>query len=755
MSKKILIIPIIIAIAIVGVLIFKSQNTQEAESAKREGLVAYWSFDRGFLQTRNGIDNAMVLDRSGRENHLKMYTNSYGTGSVTSTEGKYNESIYFDYKHGFMRASSVTSTGLLINDKVTVSAWIKPITTSSYRGIVQVGKTALTEKSGYALFVRDTLDTVCFNVSNGVANAISGFSACYEQGWDATDGEWHHIVGQYDTSTNKLRIYVDTVKGTDDTFTGDIAYLSHVVQVGTNSVGGYIFGGDIDEIKIWNRILSKAEIDALYRSRHLLNSVSNVPSRISGTTTEDNIIKRLIAHWTMDTGDVVEGKVLDVSGNGNHLTAYGFYNGQPPTSTAGKRKQAIEFDGNNGCLVLDDPGTNLSDFDLTEELTIATWINITNGIADKGRILMKSGSYNWYLEDYGSANRSCTSRWFGLSDEWLDPTTIMPYGSWQHIAIVYASGTTANGLGKRWYRNGTARDSENTTGTIANTNNDVSIGCDADLTGPFMLGAIDEVKVWNYALTAAEISDEYNNRWNNTDKKTYARTLPRNGLLAYWNMDVNDSTSTAIFDKTGDGFNLKPYGFYANEYPTSTKGKMREAIDFDGTNGYACVADPNNRFDFSGNDEISISAWIYPETGISDGDDFGGEEQDWNIYVEDFGGANRYWAMREQGGLSDEFLYSSNPLKLDRWTHFVYTYASGTAAAGLGKRLYLNGELDNSENTTGGISGEFSRELCIGTLTDAGGGLWQGYVDEVMIWNRALSVEEIERVYEYSLTHRE
>lgn len=77
-------------------------------------------------------------------------------------------------------------------------------------------------------------------------------------------GKWHFIVGTYDGST--MRLYVDGVQAAETPATGDITPSSSDLIIGQNSDNGEdIYKGIVDDIRIYNRALSPAEIGELFQ----------------------------------------------------------------------------------------------------------------------------------------------------------------------------------------------------------------------------------------------------------------------------------------------------------------------------------------------------------------------------------------------------------------------------------------------------------------------------------------------------------
>jgi hypothetical protein len=69
---------------------------------------------------------------------------------------------------------------------------------------------------------------------------------------------WAHLAATYDGSTQRL--YVNGVQVSSRAQTGPIAISSGPLRIGGNAVWGEYFQGRIDEVRIYNRALSQAEV---------------------------------------------------------------------------------------------------------------------------------------------------------------------------------------------------------------------------------------------------------------------------------------------------------------------------------------------------------------------------------------------------------------------------------------------------------------------------------------------------------------
>ncbi len=85
-------------------------------------------------------------------------------------------------------------------------------------------------------------------------------------------------------------------------------------------------------------------------------------------------------------------------------------------------------------------------------------------------------------------------------------------------------------------------------------------------------------------------------------------------------------------------------------------------------------------------------------------------------------------------------LPADTTIQTGTWYHFVGTYD------GARMRLYLNGELDGEVENTGDIH-DSSDSLRIGRYGYYSGWDWHGTIDEVIIWNRALSAADVRTLY--------
>lgn len=200
------------------------------------GLVGYWKLD-------DDNQNGMILDCSGQSNDgvAFNFTDGYGLSTDVPTLSTGNiGSRSFD---GIKSVVYISTNPLSLNG--TVSLWINTLDAgSSYRGLVV--------KPG-------TLGLFLYNNAIGFWDWKSG--TFKNSGVTLNDGAWHHIAFSFQSGVNGgTIIYVDGAPVL-------ITPFSMTLQTGFLSIGGagnnQFFQGLIDDVRIYQRILTSAEIVSL------------------------------------------------------------------------------------------------------------------------------------------------------------------------------------------------------------------------------------------------------------------------------------------------------------------------------------------------------------------------------------------------------------------------------------------------------------------------------------------------------------
>lgn len=209
--------------------------------------------------------------------------------------------------------------------------------------------------------------------------------------------------------------------------------------------------------------------------------------------------ERLIGFWGFDNESGT--KAYDFSGNMNN----GTLTNNPTRTSNGKVGSVIDFDGDNDYVYVADS----SDLDV-DYVTLSAWIYVDEYKDDQRIISREYGTgnpYNIYsLLISGSEDKHLQFRiardGIGLRDIITDDAEI-PLSTWTHVAATY------NGSAAVLYVNGDLVVADyNLPGVIMNDDNPVLIGA-SEFYSRYFNGKIDEVKLWDIALTEEQISAEY------------------------------------------------------------------------------------------------------------------------------------------------------------------------------------------------------------------------------------------------------
>jgi len=176
----------------------------------------------------------------------------------------------------------------------------------------------------------------------------------------------------------------------------------------------------------------------------------------------------------------------------------------------------------------------------------------------------------------------------------------------------------------------------------------------------------------------------------------------------------------------------------------NTSGFVNKGAYFVGSPKYISINDSIGIFD--GTNDFSLTVSIYALNTIFDRIDFRNFiefEGEYNIGLDYDKGTDKLRAYNTYvvGGWKP--IYSLNTVSGSNWYNIVYTYSIVD-----GIKLYVNGNLHDTDGTTGAIDPQaFSSN--IGIFRDDISRQFQGYIDEVAIWDYELNLTQIQDMYEH------
>jgi hypothetical protein len=410
-----------------------------------DGLVLYQSF--------NGEDlsGATSYDRSGNNNN--------GTISgATPTMGKRGQGMSFDGSDDTIGTSSYIPVPA--DCKYSISFWMKSMSVDT-----PTANPISWGYRGFMFYPGSGTDHISFSVDGSWWQGAKSVS-------NLNDMNWHHVVGvnEGNCSTSNLILYIDGVQeGTALAITNASQYY---FIIGSGWAGN--FPGQIDEARLYSRVLSSDEIGQLYRmGEDKINS-----------SQKDNAKNGLIGLWTFDGPDVSGTTAYDRSGQGNNGTISG------AAPAMGKKGQGMGFDGNDRVVTpLKMTGENF--------MTFSAWVK--EGVGNTVNTNFSTNRYGWSVPGFLIYCYNGT-QWRAKIHDASDAIIGTLGNSWNQIGFTY------DGTYLKTYKNGVLVENYNIgSKTIAGDLGTYFGGSDNGFRG-----VIDEVRIYNRALSSDEVGDLYN-----------------------------------------------------------------------------------------------------------------------------------------------------------------------------------------------------------------------------------------------------
>jgi hypothetical protein len=158
----------------------------------------------------------------------------------------------------------------------------------------------------------------------------------------------------------------------------------------------------------------------------------------------------------------------------------------------------LTFNGTSARVVVADA----ADLDLTTGMTIEAWVRPT-ALSGWRTVMMKErpGGLAYTLYAHDQSPRPAAYLNLGGGDRSTPGTAALPLNTWSHLAATY------DGAMLRLYVNGIQVGAQSMTGSIVGTSGALSIGGNS-VWGEHFAGSIDEVRIYNRALSAGEIQTD-------------------------------------------------------------------------------------------------------------------------------------------------------------------------------------------------------------------------------------------------------
>lgn len=704
-------------------------NSTQAPS----GLIASYSFDEGSGQS--------VSDGSGR-GHVGAIS-----GATWTTAGKVGGALSFDGVNDLVTIAD--SAALDLTTGMTLEAWIYP--TALGAGWRTVLMKEFSGELTYTLYANEDVSVPAGYVRVGTGSRrVGGSTSLPLNGWT-------HLASTYDGST--LRLFVNGVQVGSQAVTGPIATSTLPLRIGGNTVWGEYFSGRIDEVRVYNRALTAAEIvtdmnvgTAPAGARLTITGPANNAS-ISGSTvnvtyvSSGDLIQASSVRLRLDGGAEINATALtgqvqltNMSAGTHTLTGYLARSDQSKIEGSDaalvtfttvltqpvQPKLSITAPANNGNIT----GTTVQvSYSSTGDVAQAAFAHFSLDGGSELVVTALNGEFQIEAVGAGSHTlqgylaRADHSKITGSDATAVAFATVLPDTTRPAVVITAPrDGDTVSGAVTL---TATAQDNV-AVGGVQFKLDGTALGGE-DVTAPYSLS-------WNTSIVANGahvLTAVARDASNNTTESLSVNVIVSNaaqvpaGLVAAYGFEEGTGQSAADISGRGHVGTISGASW-------TTAGKFGNALSFDGVNDLVTVAD-SAALDLTTG--MTLEAWVYP-TALSGWrtvlmKEVSGELA-YTIYANDQVAAP---ASYVRIGSTSRRAAGASALPLNAWTHVAATYDGATL------RLYVNGSQVGSQAVTGAIAVS-ALPLRIGG-NNVWGEYFSGRIDEVRVYNRALSAAEI------------
>ena len=718
-------------------------NVSASDLQTTKEATAYYKFDEGNGTTANNLG-------TGGSALNGTLTNMAAPATATSgwtDNGKVGKAINFDGSNDYV---SIPLQNAIASGSLGI--WINPKSFSYGRYIFDSSN----------LYVRmvDSSGNLYF------ANHSSGSLTTY---LIPNVNQWYHLF--FIWTPSNVSVYANGTL----VFNGALANggLTSYLNIGSGDIGN--FNGAIDEVKIFPYALSSDDVKIEYNRGNAVNMASSGLMTAGGSSTSAraeycppgnvegncalNQSPSPVGEWKLDEGTGLTAN--DSSGNGNAGT---LTNG--PTWTQGRFGKGLNFDGvNDGVTV----ASNVSGIN-TKTATVSMWFKTppvtsysSNGIS-VAELSTDFNSHDSFLVSYNDQSGGSVPTMGGLMLNMHSAAGYSLFSSnnrfddnkWHHVEAVFDQNQSTAAAQSTLYVDGkreplTQVGGYNAVHTTSFASSPMYFG-GTNGTSRFFQGALDQVRIYNYARTPAQVAWDYD----------------RGGPMAWWKMDecqggtIHDSSGNGISGTltVGSGGTQTAVGTCttaSSAWGNGATGKFNSSLNFDGTDDAITTSSNIPGIDSK---TVTVSMWFKTPTvssyvnkmlfelagDITSHDAFAiGFNDDTGGTPPTMGGIDL--AMHSAAGYS---VYSSNNRYDDNaWHHLVAVFDRTQATATTQSALYIDGSVSPMTNVNYSAVHTTPFAANPAYIAARGGSLYyfNGQLDDVRVYNYALTQDQIKLIF--------
>jgi len=668
------------------------------------------SIDKRLISTgAPGVCTADTLDIFEDSSCVALYGLNYdasdasGNYDGTPTNVDFNAPGYIDYAASFNGSSNVDvgTIGGLLTSKVSssISLWFNT-SEASPNGDFLIS-TYTSSYFNYYVWLREAYGNLYVQFESRFAGNTTTIQVITP---NINDGNWHHLVVMLDVPNLKNKMYIDgsfAVEGTISTSTAS----------GSNGIIGGAFVGGIDQVRIFNKALSAAEVTTLYGEVACKYTCTTDTNGFPATASSD-----LVAYYKLDND------ATDETGTHNATATNVTFDG-------GRYGAAASLNGSSSI----DTGISTTNFvsdlnDRTVDFSFSAWTQI-DSYPQGDNTIFYIGNYNVYspnyaaiILDFRSGNKKIR---FTHQTQYIESTSTFnsPTG-WVHVVGVRESSVL------KLYINGSLE--ANVTLT-ANTG--VSSSTTLDLGGFKFGGAtvyggldgkLDQIRMYNSALSSAEVSSLYEDEHQCYIAVDSTDPFGDSSNIALYEFENNANDSTGSYNGTASNVT------YSTDSIIGTY-----AASFNGSNSNITTSMASSNFGTGG--IASFSWWWKPNTSgttvhfLFEGD----VENTYGVHTGGGAGTLGLRVLTKNTGGTSTLLDVSNAYTTGVWQHHAVTIGGGEI------KLYRNGSQIGSTTYSGTLAS--CNSFQIGKRSTSY--YYSGEMDQFRIFNTVLNGDEIWKLY--------
>ena len=520
-----------------------------------------------------------------------------------------------------------------------------------------------------------------YHVANGIWVGLDNLGRAQSFGANGragvksiNDGQWHHVVFLYKES--RVEIYIDGLVDVNGLETRSVSSSGPLIGKDSSSLMGapVYWNGTIDEIAIYPYALTPQQIQSHYFAKNV--QVGSYAAMI--------VADKPSNYWQLD--EEAGLTAVDIVGGKN-----GTISGGVTLNQVGAVNRSMTFDG------VDDK-IDTEAITLPLLFTVEAWMKTSSQSAYKTIISTReasvTGALLFGLNPLGSVFISTDAANAAGTKQYAD-------GQWHHIVYIVNNSTVTIYVDN-------VLDSVLILSRLAPTSSLLSIGRDR-IAGAFWPGNLDEIAIYNRALSASEIQSHYLAKFGITNPNSYQAKVVMSVPSNYWRL--NEINGTVAKDVAGNADGTISGGVTLNG---------ESGMTFNGTTGKITTAATIPVL-------ATVEGWIKYSSSIGQAPFIGNFSG---------GGGGVYIGVNSDKACC--FALSSTPgIKLlndNQWHHIVYVLTNPGCLCYVDGVLERNNSLETRSVVT--LSASIGWDVSQAAF-------WPGQIDEVAIYPRALSPQEI------------